>query len=547
MVAVILLDYLPGCNSLQLVIGDGQDPSTCNFSALLNASIAVSSSSGEHQILFNCSDQVVISFDDQIKLSGRVIVDGQHQVTLDGKGFFRQLSIGGWRSNVTLMSLVVANGGGHPPRLLGRCAPSDQYCSSKNASDLVEKYDGGCLYASNGGILGLVSVTFTNCSSLGDPVQDPLQHANDVTFMGGAIYADLYTTIFISNSTFVNNTALHEGGAIYKLLPNFSTFPLALVIWGSVFEGNSALGQYDSTNAFRQTSGGGAIYSLSCMLICDSLFLGNSAEMLGGAVRSINSDIFIDNSIFINNTVVSTGNASVAAQGGAIHAKDTTTACNQGRATIRIMNSLFVSNEAPSSAGALCIGLDAVNQTVVIRNTSFVASKVSQNSSGSGIIMKPPAAAMSLSCSTPQFVFFDGVKLGFSLIAQQRTGLEASVSVFAKCIRATGTYANISSFVPGLSAMDDDLANEWLWMAADRDVLEASLENNETCSLTLPLVPCPQHVPQDTMTRQKTTIKPTTSAKKTTKTTTSATTSAAKQMLSTSMPTTVTSIKPATG
>lgn len=536
LVAVILFEQLPACTCLQMVIGDGQDPGTCNFSALLDAAVTVSSLDGEHLVLFNCSDQVVISFDDQITLSGHVAVDGQHQVTLDGNGFFRQLSVGGSAgSNVTLMSLVLANGGGRPPRLQGRCEPSDVYCISMNVSDPVEKYDGGCLYASSEGILVLLSVTFVNCSCLGDPVEDPLQHANDVTFMGEAIYADYYTTIFISNSTFVNNKARHEGGAIYKLLPDqpgVSAYPSSLVISGSVFEGNAALGEYDPTNTFRETSGGGAIFSSSNMLICGSLFLGNSAEMLGGAIRSLSSDLFIDNSIFINNTVFSADNASIAAKGGSIHTMDSDTACDHGRATIQITNSVFVSNEAPASAGALYISLPTVSQTVTIRNTSFVANKVSQNNSDT----EPPAPAMSLSCDTPQSIIFDGVKLGFSSIAEQRIGLDASVSVAADCIGATGLYADISSFEPEVSEMDDNLAEDWLSLAVDRDALEALIENNETCYLTLPLVPCPpdkppvtditkKPIPGDTTTGTSTAriTKATTSAARVTKDTTTAT------------------------
>ena len=81
--------------SVVVVVGDGQNPSTCNYSALVNGIAQVYASPDPIKtVRFNCKSNVTIHLEDQILLSWSIAIDGNNQVTLDGDGYYRQFRIG---------------------------------------------------------------------------------------------------------------------------------------------------------------------------------------------------------------------------------------------------------------------------------------------------------------------------------------------------------------------------------------------------------------------------------------------------------------------
>ncbi|WP_131750077.1 autotransporter domain-containing protein, partial [Legionella beliardensis] len=131
---------------------------------------------------------------------------------------------------------------------------------------------------------------------------------------GGVIYSD-NSTLSLSNTTFVNNTAEFSGGAIYS---NNST----LILNSSIFINNAA-------------AAGGALFSAnSTISINDSTFANNTAEFNGGVIFSGDSALGLFNSTFSNNT---------ASEGGVLYSANNTTTVN---------NSTFANNTA-NTGGAI--------------------------------------------------------------------------------------------------------------------------------------------------------------------------------------------------
>ena len=201
-------------------------------------------------------------------------------------------------------------------------------------------YEGGAIYwECSRGLIN--SSTFINCS------------ANS----GGAIYCT-GSRFKIVNSTFENNSAEDEGGAVYCNGYNAT-------ISSSRFMGNNA-------------TWGGGLYCTDNVYISieDAVFMNNSAYSGGAAI--IESEAFISNSKFINNTVNETG--------GALFLSDISI----------IKNSLFSGNAARSNesiGGAICgeedleiggcnftgnsaqIGGAVVGEYINVKNSTFDKNK----------------------------------------------------------------------------------------------------------------------------------------------------------------------------
>jgi len=80
------------------------------------------------------------------------------------------------------------------------------------------------------------------------------------------------------------------------------------------------------------------------MYIGGSIFRNNTG-LYGGAIRSVNSDLFIDGCLFEYNTAMKGSSGSDEGRGGALHVEDAADDCQTGRNTIRLMNSVLVRNK----------------------------------------------------------------------------------------------------------------------------------------------------------------------------------------------------------
>jgi predicted outer membrane repeat protein len=178
---------------------------------------------------------------------------------------------------------------------------------------------------------------------------------NLAAFEGGAIYAS--GDIFLSRCTFRNNAATEAGGAIYgerDIIDYGSTYTLNTAAdGGAVAEGgvgggiDNTIGFYSSTFTKNSavTGVGGAIYSDNGdTYIENSKFIGNSASVLGGAIQKDSCDAFIDLDIYATSVLNSNTEAYL------VHDK-----CQ-----LEISNSVFTGNSAGLAGGAVgTVGLDA--------------------------------------------------------------------------------------------------------------------------------------------------------------------------------------------
>ena len=206
------------------------------------------------------------------------------------------------------------------------------------------------LYASNSGVAEGANVTVTDCTFEGNMA--PTSIAGKTSAYGGAIAADRRATLTVVNSTFKNNTADTEGGALYLVGESVTT------VTGSVFESNAIVG----TNG---THGGAIVVRSSYLTVRDSDFIGNTSLANGGAIyvsyqssRPINSKVIISDCTF-------TSNASEGS-GGALYA--TRQAVEEEWRVLDIRDTAFEENTAGGHGGALYI----TSTETYLRNVTFL-------------------------------------------------------------------------------------------------------------------------------------------------------------------------------
>ena len=392
------------CSDAVVNIGDGRDPSTCNYTATV-----VAIGSGDGNVTFNCGPSVVTIFvQQQILLTTSLTIDGRNRVILDGAGrsrifFIADSSFSTWDLVFTIKNIELVNGG---------CRPQ------QNEVDFfspIAMYDnGGCVSMGLGGTLNLEGVTFTNCSC----VVEQNNQSGEVTFSGGALYLEDYICLSMVDINFIGNMALYDGGAVYK--KNNCDGVVSMSIRNCTFAHNIAFGPQVPAITDRPTGGGGAIFSTSDLQICSSVFSNNSANF-GGALRTGKADVFIESSAFVNNmaldvgtlaalssfhfpaklTIIDDGGAQVAA-GGALYLDGVNTDPPGARAVV-IQHSLFHNNIvylSPSIATAIWASLyQYPNESFILMNVTL-QKHVSTSFSGS---------VLSLNCFGPVTVHFDGV------------------------------------------------------------------------------------------------------------------------------------------
>lgn len=338
------------------VLGDGS-PESCNEETLRSAA----EQGGE--IRFNCgSSPHTIALTQTIHLptDRDSIIDGQGLITLDAQNSVRHFSFEhpDWMNNpnkLVLQGLTLTKGQ----------APHGEYFAQDPANPKCaygyKEGSGGAVFIRNGH-LHIINSKFIN--------NNAAQLGPDVG--GGAIYAVGVPEVIISASQFTGNQA-SNGGAIGIL------FAGRAEIYNSQFENNRALGvgtnyveaACPTFNHAQQGGAGGNSGALyfdgmndddSVFTICDSRFINNRANELGGALfRTPNvaiRNMLIENCVFDGNT---------ARMGGVSFIKDN---------NLTVKASSFINNKAGvdvegNSRFALFGGLWLNSSTLVLENSTF--------------------------------------------------------------------------------------------------------------------------------------------------------------------------------
>lgn len=181
---------------------------------------------------------------------------------------------------------------------------------------------------------------------------------------GGAIAHASNGIMDIKNSTFDNNTATHQGGAILSLRNNADKDAIVLNIENAVFNKNEA------------TEEGGAVWSGSKTTIANSIFDGNKTTGTTlSETPNFNTDDEGGGAVFVgSNSVTSiagstfTNNQS-GTVGGAIATRSN--AKNDGTTSLDITSSNFEGNKAAVNGGAIATYIDAtITDTNFTNNTA---------------------------------------------------------------------------------------------------------------------------------------------------------------------------------
>lgn len=189
---------------------------------------------------------------------------------------------------------------------------------------------------------------------------------------GGAICAaeiDNKAKIEIIDSIFNGNSADNQGGAIYT----FNT----LDIKNSTFSYNVA----DGIIPLEENNNGGAIYTINSIKITDSTFIGNRANDYGGAIYS-DGTITIQNSKFISNKVDDDNGGAIVNHGENFSIIDSEFIGNSAnvdggaiwsKTSVSVRTSIFKNNQASgASVFQSCGGAIRSEKDVKVDNCTFL-------------------------------------------------------------------------------------------------------------------------------------------------------------------------------
>jgi|GEM_PF-1719039 len=193
--------------------------------------------------------------------------------------------------------------------------------------------------------------------------------------VGGAIYSEFQGQLVVENVNFNNNTADRGGGAIYN------AFDGTLSVTGSTFDGNVAIAGNDERGA-----GAIAFLGPNEITIRDSEFT-NNRGINGAAINSLQGELTIENSRFINNDTTAafydTGNLNpfLRGYGGALYTDLASTGEPGDLGSIRILNSTFEGNRGRGEGGAAYLFTNDQDE-VIIDGSTFRNNQVSELPNG---------------------------------------------------------------------------------------------------------------------------------------------------------------------
>ena len=246
----------------------------------------------DHDICFEDYEEYFYEGGVELDIDG-LVIDGNGK-TINGAGMSRIFLV--TADNITLRNITFINGKSH-----------------KNHN---------CRYNSHGGLLRVYSnarLTLENCRFLNGESEvnggaifngDGIIEIIDSVFSsnsaknGGTIYNSKCGKLNIMKSTFSDNVANSNGGAIYSFNP-------ILEKYGSQIPDSCFLKVIESNFQNNHSASGGAIYNHEATMSVDkSSFISNSSEN-GGAISCLGiwSKIDITNSNFSNNTAKGNGGA----------------------------------------------------------------------------------------------------------------------------------------------------------------------------------------------------------------------------------------------
>lgn len=301
------------------VVGNGT-PASCTEAAL------VSALTGGGLVTFNCGlIPYTLTVSSQKNISVNTIVDGGNLITLSGGGRSRVFYT---QSNVvfTVQNLTIANGftadegggifSGYRSKLVVTNCKFNSNISTKSGAFS----GGGAIYTKSESTMIIDRSTFTNNQAgSGGAINNLLSNltVTNSTFTGnksvasgsgtgggGAIYIDGANgsagQVVFRNNTFTNNTAIHQGGAVFAQIYNSNVLNLN----SSTLAGNKVTGS--GNNGF----GGGLFVvgsgATTVVNVTGTAFSGNSASNQGGGFWSGNNvTANISNSTFFGNRAVS--------------------------------------------------------------------------------------------------------------------------------------------------------------------------------------------------------------------------------------------------
>jgi hypothetical protein len=357
------------------IVGTGT-PASCTEAAL-NRALA-----GGGNVYFNCgASPHTIPVTREKVVANNTLIDGmtngQSLITLSGRGrnriFSTQNGVEFTVKNLTIADgFTTDQGGGISSGFQGKLRVVD--CTfSNNVSTKQGEFDGGgAIYIQSEGTAIIQRSSFDgNQAGNGGAINNLLSDLTVVnsTFTGnesirsgsggggGAIYIDGAKgdngKIIIRSSSFTNNTAVLQGGAIFSQLYNNNTN----TIENSRLSGNSV------TGTGNQGFGGG-IFSVggganTVLSLVNTTLSGNTASSQGGGLWSGNGlTVNITNSTIFGNQAISADGSGI---GGGIM---------RTGGTINITNSTIANNSAGFEGGGIVGGTATTITNVIIANNT---------------------------------------------------------------------------------------------------------------------------------------------------------------------------------
>ncbi len=294
-----------------------------------------------------------------------LIIDGQNQVTIDGQGLNKFMTISSGYTltlqNITIINCHTSGSGGAISNsgnlnIIGSTFTGNTATTTATASG---DSGGGAINSGTNSKITIINSTFTE---------------NTATDDGGAIFTST-GDIEISNTHFENNKAGDDGGAIFSTGGSSTGNGNTITIDSSTFINNEATGLSDVADDETQKTGrGGAIFTFSTKLtVTDSTFTENKGSR-GGAICTYYKDIVITNSDFNENTASFGLDNNFERGGGAIDIEESNFTLTESR---------FNKNTATSYGGAISIFYDnkveafttVSKGNIIITDSNFTENK----------------------------------------------------------------------------------------------------------------------------------------------------------------------------